>query len=208
MIRSRSKTSCLTGAAVLVLLGIMLFPAAAFSEENSALTVREKDGGSLASVNSFLRQAYRYTYKEDTPTVLIQLARVQTVSTSTAGIYTGVSTPGGYDYWQLPEETEKLGTGDCEDKAIWLYERLLEHSYTNVRLVVGKYQADKNVYHVWVNLYVTTPGKDGKVEQKVYILDPTMDSKAWDAKSFPAGYYLPLYSFYKNQRWAHSNPPS
>ncbi len=27
----------------------------------------------------------------------------------------------GTDYWQLPLETEYLGTGDCEDKAIWLF---------------------------------------------------------------------------------------
>ena len=30
------------------------------------------------------------------------------------------SDPPGYDYWQTPEETETLKTGDCEDKAILL----------------------------------------------------------------------------------------
>lgn len=204
MIRSKLKTACPTGLAILVLLGIMVLPMTAFAGDGNGLAVGRNDEGNLVAIDGYLRQAHRFNYKEDTPSI----ARVRTVSTSTAGIYTGISSPLGYDYWQLPEETERLGTGDCEDKAIWLYIRLLERGYTNIRLVVGKYRADKEIYHVWVNLYVTAPGKDGMVEQKVYILDPTMDSKPWPAKSFPAGYYLPLYSFYKSQRWVHPVPPS
>ncbi len=101
----------------------------------------------------------------------------------------------GADYWQLPFETEKLGTGDCEDKAIWLYSRLLKEGFDNVRLVLGNYRRNKSSVHMWVNWY-----HDGRV----YILDPTINDGIWRAEEYSKGFYKPLYSFYKDKKWKHS----
>jgi hypothetical protein len=99
------------------------------------------------------------------------------------------------DYWQLPQETESRGTGDCEDKAIWLYARLIQIGFENVRLVVGKYRVDEPAYHAWV-VHNSTG--------KTYILDPTINDGLWDARRYPKGFYQPLYSYSKDKRWRHS----
>jgi len=98
------------------------------------------------------------------------------------------------DCWQLPEETESRGAGDCEDKAIWLYARLLQTGFEDVRLVVGKYQIEQAVYHAWVVYYLT---------DKIYILDPTVNVGLWEARRYPEGFYKPLYSYSKANRWSH-----
>ena len=101
----------------------------------------------------------------------------------------------GSDYWQLPDETEALKTGDCEDKAIWLYSKLLDDGLPNVRLVIGKENKDSEEFHAWVAW-----DRGGKI----YILDPTADSHIWRLDQYPQGYYLPYYSFYKNKEWIHT----
>jgi hypothetical protein len=98
------------------------------------------------------------------------------------------------DWWQLPEETERRGAGDCEDKAIWLYAKLLEEGFEDVRLVVGKYRTDQPGCHAWVVYYHS---------EKVYILDPTKAGRPWQAKHYPKGFYWPLYSYSKDNRWCH-----
>lgn len=102
----------------------------------------------------------------------------------------------GGDHWQLPFETEHLGTGDCEDKAIWLYSKLVKEEINNIRLVVGKYKLEVTGFHAWINWY-----DDGHV----YIIDPTMDANIWLAEQYPSGYYQPYYSYYKKDKWRHSN---
>jgi len=100
------------------------------------------------------------------------------------------------EYWQLPEETEDRGAGDCEDKSIWLYTRLIQVGFENVRLVVGRYRTDKASYHAWVVCYL-----DGKI----YILDPTMNDGLWEARQYPKGFYRPVYSFSRDRRWHHGD---
>jgi hypothetical protein len=99
-----------------------------------------------------------------------------------------------YDYWQLPAETEDRGAGDCEDKAIWLYARLIEMGLKNVRLVVGKYRIDQPAYHAWVVC---------NVSGRVYILDPTMNKGFWEARHYPKGFYQPAYSYSQGRKWRH-----
>ena len=101
----------------------------------------------------------------------------------------------GTDYWQLPFETEYLGTGDCEDKAIWLYSKLLKEDIGNIRLVVGKYKVENTSRHVWINWFNNN---------NIYIIDPTMDVNIWRTEQYPPGYYQPLYSYYKNEKWKHT----
>ncbi len=98
------------------------------------------------------------------------------------------------EYWQLPEETEDRGAGDCEDKAIWLYARLIQMGFESVRLVVGRYRTDQASYHAWVVCYLNG---------KIYILDPTMNDGLWEAHQYPKGFYRPAYSYSKNTRWHH-----
>lgn len=98
------------------------------------------------------------------------------------------------DYWQLPEETEKKGRGDCEDKAIWLYSKLIREGFEDVRLVIGKYRDSSTSFHAWVVWYSG---------DKIYILDPTKNKGIWDIKDYPSGYYKPYYSYYRNKKWRH-----
>jgi len=100
----------------------------------------------------------------------------------------------GRDYWQLPVETEFLGTGDCEDKAIWLYSKLLEEGFDDIRLVVGDYVTGKESRHVWISWHY---------EGRTYIIDPSTNDKIWEADKYPEGYYKPIYSFYRNSKWKH-----
>jgi len=101
----------------------------------------------------------------------------------------------GADYWQLPDETERKGGGDCEDKAIWLYSRLLKDGFEDIRLVIGKVREDSLRFHSWVAWYP---------QGKVYVLDPTNDSEMWEIDEYPKGFYKPYYSFYRDKSWRHS----
>ncbi len=101
----------------------------------------------------------------------------------------------GADNWQLPFETEKLGTGDCDDKAIWLYSKLIKEGIDDVRLVLGNYKSGEFSVHMWVNWY-----HDGQV----FILDPTIDNGIRSAKQYSKDYYKPFYSFHKGEKWKHN----
>ncbi len=100
----------------------------------------------------------------------------------------------GADYWQAPYETERLGMGDCEDKAIWLYSKLIKEGFDNIRLVLGDYEKSKSSTHMWVNWY-----HDGQV----YILDPTINDGIWKTEEYSKKYYRPSYSYYKDKKWKH-----
>ncbi len=101
----------------------------------------------------------------------------------------------GKDIWQLPFETEKLGTGDCDDKAIWLYSKLIKEGIDNVRLVLGNYKTGKRSTHMWVDWY-----EDGQV----FILDPTIDNGIRSSDKYWKDFYQPYYSFHKGKKWKHS----
>ncbi len=102
----------------------------------------------------------------------------------------------GADYWQLPFETERLGRGDCDDKAIWLYSKLLKEGFDDVRLVLGNYKSGEFSVHMWVNWY-----HNGQV----YILDPTINNGIWRAEEYSMDYYKPYYSFHRDKKWKHSS---
>jgi hypothetical protein len=75
---------------------------------------------------------------------------------------------GDQDYWQTPKETEKLGTGDCEDKTIYLMELLKKEGYKSEFTYGFYHESDPNFYgnicHAWTEM-------DYGGER--YILDPT-----------------------------------
>jgi predicted transglutaminase-like cysteine proteinase len=98
------------------------------------------------------------------------------------------------DYWQLPHQTEKRGKGDCEDKAIWLYSKLLKKGFKNVRLVIGKYRSSDIIFHAWVVWYH---------KSRIFILDPTHQGAIKELKNFSSDYYRPYYSYYHSVKWHH-----
>lgn len=69
----------------------------------------------------------------------------------------------GEDYWKTPKETLSSKQGDCEDKAFYLQDMLLELGVDSW-VVVGKFIPDSKDWHGWVecNSFGTR-----------YILDPT-----------------------------------
>ena len=98
------------------------------------------------------------------------------------------------DYWQLPEETESLGTGDCEDLAIWLYVKMKRAGLERVRLCIGKHTADASQMHAWV---LWLDGTD------LYILDPSVTEKPLRQKDAEKGSYIPYYSYDGDRKWRH-----
>jgi hypothetical protein len=100
----------------------------------------------------------------------------------------------GNDYWQSPQETQARWSGDCEDKALWLFAELKKNGHSNVRLVVGRFRSTGG-YHVWVTM--------GDAQGNVWVLDPTAQKKIWKASDFGPGYYKALYSFDGINRYRH-----
>ncbi len=105
---------------------------------------------------------------------------------------------GDTDYWQTPQETEARHTGDCEDKALWLFYELKQNGYSNALLVIGKYRQMDLKYHVWVT-YTDDSGE-------TIVLDPTIQKRPWTLGNFSGDFYLPLYSFDGHNRYR--NTPS
>lgn len=97
------------------------------------------------------------------------------------------------DRWQTPKETSAKGSGNCADKAVWLYTQMKRDGYDNVRLVIGKYNSTDPLFHVWVT-YADTAGD-------IYLLDPTLQRQPWGEGAFPEGVYKALYSFGDGNRY-------
>ncbi len=103
----------------------------------------------------------------------------------------------GNDHWQTPEETEQRWSGDCEDKAVWLYAQLKKNNHRGVRLVVGRKDRSSRSFHVWVALEASNGS--------YFILDPTAQKRIWNASDFSDGSYRPLYSFDGINRYRHDS---
>ena len=102
----------------------------------------------------------------------------------------------GEDYWQTPEETEAHWSGDCEDKAIWLFAQLKKNGFHDARLVIGRLNPSSRGFHVWVALMDKSGGS-------FYVLDPTAQKRIWRSTDFSDGSYRPLYSFDGSNRYRH-----
>ena len=62
---------------------------------------------------------------------------------------------GKEDYWQPPEDFERLRKGDCDDFALWTWRQLMELVY-DARIVFGRH-GRYGIGHAWVSF-----GQDGK----------------------------------------------
>ncbi len=98
------------------------------------------------------------------------------------------------DHWQLPEETERVGGGDCEDLAIWLYCHLLDEGFHNVRFTVGLAGGEEKTMHAWVTWYE---------KGKMYILDPSRRKGIYTSNPSGSIAYDPKYSYYFDKKWNH-----
>jgi len=98
------------------------------------------------------------------------------------------------DYWQTPQETARLGTGDCEDLSIWLYARLLREGVKEARVCIGKRGPGDRDLHCWV-VWLSP--------ETTYILDPSTAPHMSKASTWLAGYYKPYYSYDLEQKYAH-----
>lgn len=90
----------------------------------------------------------------------------------------------GMDDWQSADQTLKSYSGDCEDKAIWLYTQLRKNGFENTSLHIGRYASDSRKFHMWV----TVSGVDGTI-----LLDPTNQRKPWPESAFPKKSYRSLH---------------
>ena len=98
------------------------------------------------------------------------------------------------DHWQLPEETERLRTGDCEDLAIWLYCHLLDEGFNNIRFTLGFAGAEDKATHAWITWYE---------RGKTYVLDPSRKEGIFCCSRSNSITYQPCYSYYFDKKWHH-----
>lgn len=99
------------------------------------------------------------------------------------------------DVWQSAEETESRRAGDCEDKAIWLFARLIQNGYYNVRLVIGRYRSIDSQLHVWV----ICSDKSGNT----CLLDPSIQKRVWYLTATDSGFYQALYAYDGQNRYRY-----
>ena len=90
-----------------------------------------------------------------------------------------------FEYWQFPEETLKLKTGDCEDQAILLCTLLRANGYSpeDVKVVFGL--TSSNAGHAWVELLY---------QGDWIVFDPTSDTNTYIEKT---KYYSLINAKYK-----------
>jgi hypothetical protein len=88
--------------------------------------------------------------------------------------------------WKTPAETQSGAPADCKAKAVALYERMQSHGATNVRLVVGKRTMTSRSTHAWV---------EWDTETGTYVLDPTINWRAYRGRDVGRRCYIPFYAF-------------
>ena len=89
------------------------------------------------------------------------------------------------DWWQSADQTSQYFSGDCEDKAIWLYTQMRRNGYHDASLHIGKYSPSSRKFHMWVT-YVADDGS-------TLLLDPTIQRKPWNILAFSENFYRSLH---------------
>ncbi len=94
--------------------------------------------------------------------------------------------------WKTPAETRSGEPADCKAKAVTLYERMRAHGAKNVRLIIGKRAVSSRSTHAWIE-WETTNGS--------YVLDPTINWRAYRASDVARRSYIPYYAFEGEQKF-------
>jgi hypothetical protein len=90
----------------------------------------------------------------------------------------------------LPDVTDRILSGDCKAKSLWLIDRMGDR---HVRYVIGKIHRSSELHHAWVQWH------DGS---RWWILDPTNTSTPIAAEMASPEQYVALYSYSPGQEWA------
>lgn len=88
--------------------------------------------------------------------------------------------------WKMPAETESGAPADCKAKAVDLYQRMQASGARNVRLVIGRHTSRSRCTHAWV---------EWETEGGTYVLDPTLNWRAFPADRLGRNSYIPLYAY-------------
>ncbi len=89
----------------------------------------------------------------------------------------------------LPNETERLRSGDCKAKSLWLIEQMGDR---RIRYVIGKIHRSSALHHAWVEW------NDGK---RWWILDPTNTDTPIAEETVGPSDYVSLYRYGPEQGW-------
>ena len=136
-----------------------------------------------------------------------QMTRIRTVLTSEASQDEGDVSLGMVNYWigdlrsipygftkewKTPAETESGAPADCKAKAVALYQKMSAHGATNLRLVIGKRALSSRSTHAWLE-WETASGS--------YVLDPTLQWRAYQGRDVGSRAYIPIYAFAGNRKY-------
>ncbi len=88
--------------------------------------------------------------------------------------------------WKTPAETHSGAPADCKAKAVALYERMQSHGATNMRLVIGKRATTSRSTHAWL---------EWDTESGTYVLDPTINWRAYRGRDVGHRSYIPFYAY-------------
>ena len=88
--------------------------------------------------------------------------------------------------WKTPAETQSGAPADCKAKSVALYERMQSHGATNLRLVIGKRALTSRSTHAWL---------EWDTETGTYVLDPTINWRAYRGREVGRRSYIPFYAF-------------
>ena len=99
--------------------------------------------------------------------------------------------------WKTPAETEFGAHADCKAKAIALYQLMQSHGATNLRLIIGKHTVTSRSTHAWL---------EWENEGVNYVLDPTLNGKAYPISDFGEYSYIPFYAFEGSKKYRAAQP--
>jgi len=112
----------------------------------------------------------------------------------------------GLDPWQFPDETMKLRSGDCEDRALLIASLFLASGISsfNVRVALGRFRAwfgntHEDFDHVWV-MYKDEAGKWQVIEPAAHAI---VSGKPRKQKEMPeTAEYIPFFIFNDVHLWS------
>jgi len=88
--------------------------------------------------------------------------------------------------WKTPTEAQSGSPADCKAKAVALYERMQIHGARNLRLIIGRRTTTSRSTHAWL---------EWDLPNGTYVLDPTINWKAYRGRDVGRRSYIPLYAF-------------
>jgi hypothetical protein len=94
--------------------------------------------------------------------------------------------------WKTPSETQSSTAADCKAKSVALYQTMLEHGATNLRLVIGRRAPTSRSTHAWLEW-------DSEVGS--YVLDPTLNWKAVRSTEVGRQFYVPFYAYEGSRKY-------